>query len=50
MEGIGSGRWPGEIPGKENTEDYVALDIREAKRLGLIAPDQQELPGIARIV
>lgn len=49
MGGPGSGRWPDESPRKETTEDYFALDIREAKRYGLIAPDQQELPGLAHI-
>jgi hypothetical protein len=50
--GVGSGRRPAWLtgsPSKETTEDYFALDIREAKRYGLIAPGLQELPGIARI-
>jgi hypothetical protein len=36
---------------KETTEDYVALDIREIKRHGLIDTEEmpEELPGVARI-
>ncbi len=52
MGGVGSGRQPAWLtgsPSKETTEDYFALDIREAKRYGLIAPGFEELPGIARI-
>ena len=36
-------------PSKESTEDYLALDIREVKREGLIDPDQEEIPGVARL-
>lgn len=49
MGGPGSGRLAGD-PRKETTEDYFGLDVREAKRHGLIDPGQQELPGVARIV
>ncbi len=52
MGNVGSGRQPAWLtgsPSKETTEDYFALDIREAKRYGLIAPGLQELPGIASI-
>jgi hypothetical protein len=53
MGGPGSGRrpaWLDESPRKETTEDYFPLDVREVRRHGLIGPDQQELPGVARIV
>lgn len=52
MGGVGSGRRPAWLtlsPSKETTEDYFGLDIREAKRHGLIDPGLQELPGIASI-
>jgi hypothetical protein len=51
--GFGSGRRPAWLDGKackETTEDYFALDIRAAKRHDLISVDQEEIPGIARIV
>ena len=50
--GLGSGRWPSYIsitPSKETTEDYFALDIRQIKRHGLIAPLAEEIPGVARL-
>ncbi len=49
MGGLGSGRWPEESRRKETTEDYFALDIRQVKRFGLIAPNQEKIPGVARI-
>ncbi len=52
MGGPGSGRWPGWLGGspcKETTEDYFALDVREVKRFGLIAPMAEEIPGVARL-
>jgi hypothetical protein len=50
--GLGSGRRPSWLDGspcKQTTEDYFALDIRAVKRHGLIAPDQEEIPGVAHI-
>jgi len=50
--GPGSGRWPSWVDGsksKETTEDYFALDIRKAKRHGLIETGQEEVLGIAPI-
>lgn len=52
MGGPGSGRWQGYMsltPSKETTEEYFALDIREVKRHSLIVPDQEEIPGMARL-
>ena len=49
MGGFGSGRLPGYPTGKQTTDDYFALDIRELKRRGLIAHPQRQLPGVARI-
>jgi len=52
--GPGSGRWPRDFGinrGKETTEDYFALDVREVKGLGLIDAEAmpEEIPGVARI-
>jgi hypothetical protein len=47
--GLGSGRsvsWLSGSSCKDTTEDYFNLDIREIKRHGLIAPDQQEVPAL----
>ncbi len=52
MGGLGSGRWPSKLgggPRKETTEDYFALDIREVKRYGLVAPGQDEIFGVAHL-
>ena len=54
MGGLGSGRWPSYIsrtPSKGTTEDYIALDIREIKRNGLIDAEAmpENLPGVAPI-
>jgi len=39
------------IPGKETTEDYFALDVRQLKREGLIDAEEmpEELAGVAEI-
>lgn len=46
MGGLGSGRLAG-WSDRRTTEDLPALDVRAAKRKGLIAPEQEELvvPG-----
>ena len=52
MGGQGLGRWPsyGSLTSaEETTEDYFALEIREVKRHGLMAPEAEEIPGVARL-
>jgi len=47
--GFGSGRWPAYQTGKQTTDDYLALDIRELKRRGLVAHPLPDVPGVAPI-
>ncbi len=48
MDEFESNRWPGEY-GRKTTDELPALDVRQLKRDGLIAPSQELVKGVARL-